>query len=1689
MVTRVVSTKMAITGETEYRNSLAKINSEIKTLQSSLKLTESQYRNNANSMDALKSKGEALTKLYEAQKTKVAELKSALENARKAENEWAQKKADLTAKIEANNKALEKLRNTAGDTSKEEAALTAENKKLNEELANCDAKLSAAEKGTNNWQTQLNNAEAKLNDLDGEIQKNNQYLEKAEKSSDNCADSIDEYGNEVHDAAEETISLSDALMAAGLVAALKKTGEALKACVDAAAEFEFAMSAVQAISGATSQEMDVLTAKAKEIGASTMYTAKEAADAMNYMALAGWSATEMVEGIDGVISLAAASGEDLAQVCDIVTDSLTAFGLSASDTSGFVDVLAATAANSNTTVSMLGEAFKYAAPVAGALGYSIEDVSTAMGLMANNGIKGSMAGTALRNMFTALSGEIVLTGSAIGEVNLRTANADGSMRSLSSTLQDMRTYFSQMTEVEQVNNAQAIAGQRAYAGLLAILNSTEEDFQSLTEVIKESTGAAKTMAEIRMDNFTGQVTLMQSAWDGVKIALGEQLLPALTSVTEAATGVLSWTAEMIDKHQTLAPIITAVATALGVLATAVAAYTLVQKAATIAMTAFTAIMAANPIFLVVTAVAALAAGLGVLAISAKSNVTPEIKELQDSVKNLGKTFEASADEFATTKTSIEGTASLAGTYIDRLSELERQSSMTKAEQEEYRSTLDKLKAIMPDLNYDIDEQTGLLIGGAEAIRGQVDAWKELAIQEALQKQYNADIEAYAEAEADAAIARAKLNSAEAEGEQMESQLSAVMERQMEISREIKAARDDDNLSKEEEREKIAALREEYSALEDQRFDLINGIRENAEEQRDLNAAVEESTEAIEEYKGPVEEARAALEQYNEQLAANTEGQGANAEVIEGIKAELSELADYYQQVRDDAFESINSQIALFDDFAASVSEDTDTVEEMMDIWARQTENLAAYTENLKKAAEYGLDDGLVRSLSDGSTESAGYLATIIGKIEELGGSTEGMSAEASTFVDEFNASFARTVDAKNSFADTVEAIEIEMDGVVAELGKTAASVDFSGFAEAFAQAFGNVSVDFEKVGNDAGSGLSSGIETSTSQVTTSSKNMAQAAIDATKDTLQSHSDSQVMVRVGHDFVSGMDTGVKNTQPQLMSTVKSLSEEMSRTMHDSVTKMIKDFDTEFAKIVPNTRSKLTELRSTIDSTMQPLPGNMRNIGTSMVDGMIGGMNSRSGALYSTVSSIVNSAIASAKSAAATASPSKKTTKIFEDVGEGMVVGLEHKRQKVAQTAHSVVDGAIEEAAKAAAEISGELKEALLSTGDDIEYVAETDYSALMLEAQGLEEFLDLAARRSAKIAGENIDLVASGYRNNEQLLADWADATGQTMEELTKKLADSVEALSDKVETDVSDMVSAFGDMADEFTNLLNSIGIAGGTATVEYDPEIDYSALMAEAEDTEEFLELAAKRNAKILGENINLTEKGWADNATIMNKWLLSAKENINQIADVLTNALEDVSETTSRATKNLTAGVADQTKELKSAVIDTMKTMPAELETIAGQMIDGMVKGLNNRSSVLYSTVSGIVESAIAKAKDAAATASPSKKTTAIFEDVGEGMIVGLEKKREKVARTAQSVVDQALTLDISDRLNSALRDINDTPPTMRILDDGAERSVVNNIDMEIHMDGVTIREDADIDRLSDALYDKVRREMRKRGDNAVW
>lgn len=360
--------------------------------------------------------------------------------------------------------------------------------------------------------------------------------------------------------------VSNGLTSAGKDVTLKVTAPIVglgAAAVKTSASLESSLSKVKAISGATGKDMVDLKAKAIEMGAKTKFSATEASDAFTYMAMAGWDAKSMMDGIDGIMNLAAADGLDLATTSDIVTDALTAFGLQASDSAHFADVLAKASSSANTNVSMLGESFKYVAPVAGSLGYSVEDTATALGLMANSGIKASQAGTTLRSALTRMVKPTDAAEAIMKRYHLTLQNSDGTMKSLGDVMDMLRSNMGGLSEAEQSQAAAALFGQEAMSGMLTIINASEGDYNKLTDAINNADGTAENMANTMQDNLNGQLTILKSNIESLAISLGDMLLPYIKSFVEKVQSLVEWLNGLDDGQKKVLIRIAAIVASIG----------------------------------------------------------------------------------------------------------------------------------------------------------------------------------------------------------------------------------------------------------------------------------------------------------------------------------------------------------------------------------------------------------------------------------------------------------------------------------------------------------------------------------------------------------------------------------------------------------------------------------------------------------------------------------------------------------------------------------------------------------------------------------------------------------------------------------------------------------------------------------------------------------------------------------------------------------------------------------------------------------------------------------------------------------------------------------------------------------------------------------------------------------------------
>lgn len=597
---------------------------------------------------------------------------------------------DKALQLDPGNTALlkDKQRELAVEIENTEAKIKAEREAL-DQMKNTDGFDANSEKARN-LQTQIDLDTAALKQMKNEARDCASVLGSSmQVAGEKVADlgrKISEVGQSISNFGQDLTMKVSMPIAAAFGTAIKTT-----------ADFDEGMSKVAAISGATGKDFDALREKAREMGATTKFSAAEAAEAMNYMAMAGWKTEEMLSGIEGVMNLAAASGEDLGTTSDIVTDALTAFGMSADESGRFADILAAAAANANTNVSMMGESFKYVAPVAGALGYSAEDVAIALGLMANSGIKADMAGTSLRNMFQRMAKPTKESQMAMDRLGLSLADDEGRMYSFREIMEQMRGSFSEINMPLEEYNAQLdildqnledgsltqtkynalvdelnkqafgaegaekaraaamLGGTRAMSGLLAIANASQADFDALTASIDGSTGAAENMANVMLNNLNGQMTILKSQIQELLISFGDLLMPKIRELVGYLQNLVDWMNQLDDADREqimqIAAIVAAIGPALLIVGKIVSGIgsiitiigTLISVGGTIISVIAGFVAALNPVTLIIAAIITAVAALAVAIVTHWDEVKGYLdgvlawfQPILDAVMNFGK---------------------------------------------------------------------------------------------------------------------------------------------------------------------------------------------------------------------------------------------------------------------------------------------------------------------------------------------------------------------------------------------------------------------------------------------------------------------------------------------------------------------------------------------------------------------------------------------------------------------------------------------------------------------------------------------------------------------------------------------------------------------------------------------------------------------------------------------------------------------------------------------------------------------------------------------------------------------------------------------------------------------------------------------------------------------------------------------
>ena len=990
--------------------------------------------------------------------------------------------------------------------------------------------------------------------------------DKVKKSGDKVADlgkKFTDTGNKIKGVGENLTSIGGTLTR-NVTLPLAGAGAA---ALTVAANFDEGMGKVQAISGATGEDLDKLRDKAREMGSKTKFSASEAADAMSYMAMAGWKTGDMLDGIEGIMNLAAASGEDLATTSDIVTDALTAFGLKASDSAHFSDILAAASSNANTNVSLMGETFKYVAPVAGALGISAEDTAEAVGLMANAGIKGSQAGTSLRSILTRLATDAGASSKSLGALGVLTEelgvefyDANGKVRDFGDILKDARKQWKTLSEEDASRFAKKIAGEEGISAWLSMMNAAPEDIAKLSGAISNCDGAAEKMAATMQNNLKGQLTVLKSQAEELAIGFGTQLMPVAQDLVGLASSAVQGFSGLNDGTKKFIVYAGLAAAAMGPLTTGIGSVVtaggkLVSTVGTMATAFSTAGGGIAGVGSALTAVIG-PAGLALLAIGGVAAVGIAL------YKDLHRGSEA-LDEFNKKMEEAKDSAEEIDEITESLKKLEESRYSNYSTQTEEVNTVEHLKKRLTEL---VDEN-GKLIGSKDELKSVIKQLNEKGFTVELNKTgdlitnyktLTGEIDKYVQQKK----AQAMLDSLEPEYQ------NALKEKANYYSNYVKNLAEMNELQKKlNDNEYLAGLSvKEYKAL----CDAYNQLAEDA---NNAFSQYQSSCEVIDAYdksmaaiaKGDYETATNLLSGYYEDLANTIKKSGDYAkeeqakaitelstQLIQqiqaygiamqtGNQAVISDAKTYLEQA---ATELEKAGVKLPDSIIKGIENGSIGLDEAMVFMATSIEaNGQQVPDEMKKIA----DETLAQWDSLPEETKKQMKEVMAGALEEL----EAGNPELYKAAEENGDSYINAFKKKMGIAspskvmqeigkNTIEGFRLGMEDE-----KPNAERSITGIMESMVTAAGSVS--FTGIGGNVVSGILSGLNDKAPSLMSRARSLATGIAGVIGGALRINSPSKVMIPMGQAVAEGMEVGLLNGAGSLYETASAISLETAEAL--------------------------------------------------------------------------------------------------------------------------------------------------------------------------------------------------------------------------------------------------------------------------------------------------------------------------------------------------------------------------------------------------------------------------------------------------------------------------------------------------------------------------------------------------------------
>lgn len=1008
MSVRKISTEVALTGHKEYQAGIQDIRRELEALKSALKLTETEYKGNANSIAALEAKSKALTSVLEKQRQKESEIAKEFDRARAAQADYGKKAEELKEKISAAERKLEELKNTAGDTAEEQKALTAEIASLNKELEDTQAREKAAADESLRLEKQLNNTKTETIGYERELEKTGQYLEEAKQSADGTATSIDNMGKQVRksgDAMQEAggqavdfgkemsgaiteIAAMEAMVQA-LSKVLKQIASFYKESVEAAIEFESAMAGVAKTTDLTDAELSDMGAQIKEISTRIPIATGEFAGLVEVAGQLGIQKESLVDFAEVMANLGVATNMTGEEAAQMLAQFANITKMDAGDYSRLGSSIVALGNNTATTESKITEMAQRIAAAGSIAGMSEADMLGLSAAVTSLGIEAATGGTNMGKLISMIHAAVENGGdkletfasvagmSAAQFAEAWRDDAAGALNAfivgLNDTERNGKSAISILTGLK-INQAQLQTMTLSLAGSGNLLSNS---LAISNKAWKENSALTKE-AETRYETTESQIEMMKNSFHNLSITIGSKFTPVVREGAGFLTNLANKLNDACEQSDLLVPILTTLTAAVAAFTAAMALYVLITRFSsqlqiliTIAKTGLS-----NPWVLAAAAIAtAIAAIASFIAISQDSEYS--MKNLTQSSRDLEKAWDEQNKKFEETSTEILATASMAEQYVKQLEELEQKTKLTAEEQLRWNALLGEISELVPSASNLIDQQTGSIRGGTAALRENIAAWKESAMAQARQEAWKEKYKAFAEAEVEAQTNMEKRAKKQAELLRIESEMHALEGEMADAYKDSNAANEEGIPILAEKEQRYQDLVDEYSKAESELGNLDKAIGKNKEVLEEHAAELGVSSDVLDGWAEGVVEAEGVVDQKTAEIQTR----------IEGLNSALDALETAYAEAYVKARESIDQQYGLFDKIEKKATVST---KELIKNLKSQSKAFTEYAENLKKAAELGVDQGLIASLSDGSVES---MAILQGIVEDHGKSVDEINTE------------------------------------------------------------------------------------------------------------------------------------------------------------------------------------------------------------------------------------------------------------------------------------------------------------------------------------------------------------------------------------------------------------------------------------------------------------------------------------------------------------------------------------------------------------------------------------------------------------------------------------------------------------------------------------------------------------------------